>query len=96
MSYPVDQARTARAHAGETPKITGGLVAVALAAVALGAELYELTFGDVRIGLAAAIFATVSSVAGLGWLNHLQRRVRGAQPQLVARGPNAPAPWPGR
>lgn len=93
MGYPVEHARITRAHAGETPKTAGGLVAVAFAAVALGAELYELTFGDVRIGLVAAIFAAVSSVAGLGWLNYGSRRVRRAQPQVVAGRSNAPAPW---
>ncbi|MCV7410815.1 hypothetical protein AWC05_25800 [Mycobacterium florentinum] len=97
MAYLVDQARTARA--GETPKnnvVIIGLVAVALATVALSAELYELVLGDVRIGLVAAILAVVSSVAGLGWLNYGQRRARGAQPQVVAPGWRTPRPRPGR
>lgn len=48
MDYPDDQARTTRQHAGETLKDTAnvpGLVALAVAVVALSVGLYELAPG---------------------------------------------------
>ncbi|WAC91999.1 hypothetical protein [Mycobacterium sp. Aquia_213] len=93
MDYPVGQTRTSRAHAGSAN--IPGLVAVAIAVLALSAGLYELA-SDARIALAAVILAAASGVAGLVWLNYAPRRVRGAEPQLVAMGSNATAPRPGR
>ena len=97
MDYPVDHARTTRQHAGETLKNTAnvpGLVAVAVAVLALTAALYELASGDIRIAAVAVILAVFSGLAGLGGLIYEHRRVRRAELQLVAMGSNAPAPPP--
>lgn len=97
MDYPIDHAGTPRQHAGETLKLTAnipGLIAVVVGVVALGVGGYELVAGDVRIGLVAAILAAGSGVAGLGWLNSAQRRVRQAELQLAAMGSAAAAPPP--
>lgn len=97
MNYPVDHARTTRRPAGETPKSTAkapALLAAAAAVAALSIELYELTSGDARIALVAAILAVVSSVAGLRWLNHAPRRARAAELQRERSGSNVPAPRP--
>ena len=97
MDYPVDHARTTRQHAGETLKNTAnvpGLVAVAVAVLALTVALYELASGDIRIAAVAVVLAVFSGVAGLGWLICEHRRVRRAELQLVAMGSNAPAPPP--
>ncbi|WP_025736353.1 hypothetical protein [Mycobacterium genavense] len=97
MDYPIDHAGTPRQHAGETLKLTAnipGLIAVVVGVVTLGVGGYELVAGDVRIGLVAVILAAGSGVAGLGWLNFAQRRVRQAELQLAAMGSAAAAPPP--
>jgi predicted membrane-bound spermidine synthase len=97
MDYPVDHARTTRAHAGETMKNTAnmpGLVAVAVAVVSLSIALYELATSNLVIATVAVLLALVAGVAGSGWLIYSHRRVRRAEQQLVAMGSNDPAPPP--
>jgi hypothetical protein len=94
---PVDHERTSRQHAGETFTYgvnAPGLVAVAVAVVALCIGLVAVATGHLLVGSAAAILAVASGVAGGAWLLLTHRKVRAAEVRWEAMNFDQPPPPP--
>jgi hypothetical protein len=71
-------------RADKISAIAPGLIAIALAVVALGVGLFAFAQAHTAMGEVAMTAAEVIGGVGLAWLVHIRRRSRGAQSRMNA------------
>jgi hypothetical protein len=89
---PVDHARTARKHAGESMKYgpnAVGLILIAIGVVAVVVSLAAYAAGSSPIGGVAALVALLAFITGAVWLGLMHRRVRAMEENYTAEHPGA-------
>lgn len=94
---PVDHARTARKHAGESMKYgpnAVGLILIAIGVVAVVVSLAAYAVGNSPIGGVAALVAVLAFITGAVWLGWMHRRVRAMEEHYAAEHPSARAEPP--
>lgn len=94
---PVDYARTARQHAGESIKNGAnvpGLAGSALAVLALTVGVFAVAAGHLTGGVIALIVAAVLGALSATWLLRTHRKVRDAEVRWHAAHSDEPAPPP--